>query len=253
MAILHLLILGILGLVGGTFSGLAGVGGAMVFVPALVYVAGWEIKEAVAASLIVIVFTALSATLRNMRSPDSPNWQVAALLSSAVAPATLIGVFVSRVSSATLVEVAFATLLLALAYPTAKGPRYGGDFTRLHPALVLLAGVLVGALAGLLGIGGSVMMVPLMVLGLGLQIKTAISTSAVIALSVGIVGATGYVATGFEDLQSLPPLIVGSVIGAWLGVRLRDLTPDIVIRRGFPIIMIFIAVRMLVDASAALR
>ncbi|HEU4494645.1 MAG TPA: TSUP family transporter, partial [Rubrobacteraceae bacterium] len=54
MAILHLLILGTLGLVGGTLSGLAGVGGAMVFVPALVYVAGWEIKEAVAASLIVI-------------------------------------------------------------------------------------------------------------------------------------------------------------------------------------------------------
>lgn len=66
-------------------------------------------------------------------------------------------------------------------------------------------------------------------------------------------GATGYVATRFEDLPSLPPLIVGSVIGAWLGVRLRDLTPDIVIRRGFPVIMIFIAVRMLVDASAVLR
>ena len=46
---LELLILGAAGLFGGVLAGLFGVGGGTVFVPALVYGAGWSIREAVAA------------------------------------------------------------------------------------------------------------------------------------------------------------------------------------------------------------
>jgi uncharacterized membrane protein YfcA len=75
-----------------------------------------------------------------------------------------------------------------------------------------------------------VLLVPLMVLGLGLQTKRAVSTSLVVVLCTAIVGAAGYIATGFrEELLSLPPLIVGSMLGAWFGVRLRELAPQRVI------------------------
>jgi len=60
MNVLQLLILAVLGLLGGVLSGLVGVGGGSVFVPALVYVADWQIKDAVAASLVIIVFSSLS-------------------------------------------------------------------------------------------------------------------------------------------------------------------------------------------------
>ena len=71
-------------------------------------------------------------------------------------------------------------------------------------------GVIGGILSGLVGVGGGVVMVPLMVLGMGIATKRAISTSLAVILFTGIVGATGYIATGFrgaEDLLSLPPLI----------------------------------------------
>src|SRR5215212_11515756 len=96
--ILELLILAVLGAFGGVLAGIVGVGGGIVFVPALVYVAGWDIKEAVAASLVVIVFSSLSGTLRNAWSEDPVDWRTAALLSATVAPASLIGVFVSNIS-----------------------------------------------------------------------------------------------------------------------------------------------------------
>lgn len=56
--------------------------------------------------------------------------------------------------------------------------------------------------------------VPLMMLGLGLRPKAAIPTSLAIAFVAGIVGAAGYIATGFDRLWSLPPLILGSIVGA---------------------------------------
>src|ERR671910_860717 len=164
-------------------SGLVGVGGGIVFVPGLLYVGGWRIQDAVAASLVIIIFSSLSGTIRNARSADPVNWRVAVLISLAVAPSSLIGVFISRVSPEIVVKVAFATLLIALAYPTARG---GGDYDSdrkdIPLPLVFLAGIFIGTVSGLVGVGGGVVMVPLMVLGMGLTTKQAVSTS----LAVGV-------------------------------------------------------------------
>ena len=253
MDILESLILGLAGLFGGVLAGLFGVGGGTVFVPALVYGAGWSIGEAVAASLVVIVFSALSGTLRSMRSEVPVDWKAAALLSLTVAPSSLIGVAASSFFSETLTQVVFAGFLLALAYPTARsGKRYREGIrgsSGSHLAVALLGGVAAGALAGLIGIGGAVMTVPLMIFGLGLNPKTAISTSLIVTLSVGVVGAAGYIAAGFDRLSSLPPLIVGSIIGAWPGVRLRERLPETVLQRAFAAFMVVVAVLMIFDAA----
>jgi uncharacterized membrane protein YfcA len=244
---LGFLFLGVIGVVGGMLSGLVGVGGGIVFVPGLLFAGGWKIQEAVAASLVIIVFSSLSGTIRNARSNDPVNWRVAGLLTLTVAPSSLIGVLISRVSPEVVVEVAFASLLLALAYPTARG---GGDYDsdrHIPLPLVFLLGIFVGTLSGLVGVGGGAVMVPLMVLGMGLTTKRAISTSLAVVMFTGIVGAAGYVATGFRDPQqllSLPPLILGSVIGAPLGVRTRDWLPERAVRIGFGVFMVITALRL---------
>jgi uncharacterized membrane protein YfcA len=115
--------------------------------------------------------------------------------------------------------------------------------------VALLGGVAAGALAGLIGIGGAVLTVPLLIFGFGLSPKTAISTSLVVTLSVGVVGAVGYVAAGFDRLSGLPLLIIGSMIGAWPGVRLREHLPETVLQRIFAAYMVVIAVLMIVDAA----
>lgn len=251
MDFLELALLGVIGVVGGILSGLVGVGGGIVFVPGLVYAGGWQIQEAVAASLVIIVFSALSGTIRNARSEDPVDWRTAGILSLTVAPSSLIGVAISRVSPETVVEVAFATLLIALAYPTAKGRGNLEGGRRVALPLVFLAGIFIGALSGLVGVGGGVMMVPLMVLGMGLGTKQAVSTSLAVVMFTGIIGSAGYIATGFRDpeqLLGLPPLIVGSMIGAPLGVRLRDWVPEAKLRAGFGIFMVVVALRIFSEA-----
>lgn len=242
MDTLQLILLSVLGVSGGVLSGLVGVGGGIVFVPALLYVAGWDITEAVAASLAIIVFSSLSGTIRNARSENPVNWPTAGILSIVVAPSTLIGVAISRVSPDVVVELVFATLLLFLAYPTAKGRSEKLETRRnISLLLALLAGVGIGTLSGLVGVGGGVLMVPLMVLGMGLTTKTAISTSLAVVLSAGAVGALGYIALGVVNIMQLLPLIVGAMIGAWVGVRLRDPLPDKALRIVFAGFMIVTA------------
>jgi uncharacterized membrane protein YfcA len=149
------------------------------------------------------------------------------------------------------VEVAFATLLLALAYPTARGGGAYESDRHIALPLVFLVGIFIGTAAGLVGVGGGVVMVPLMVLGMGLTTKQAVSTSLAVVMFTGLVGAAGYVATGFRDVQdllSLPPLIIGSVIGAPLGVRIRDWLPESVVRIGFGVFMVIVALRLFGEA-----
>jgi uncharacterized protein len=248
---LEFFFLGIIGVIGGMLSGLVGVGGGIAFVPGLLYVGGWRIQEAVAASLVRIIFGSLSGTIRNTKSNDPVNWRVAGLLSLTVAPSSLIGVLISCVSPEIVVKVAFATLL-ALAYPTARG---GGDYENGRKSiplpLVFLAGIFVGTVSGLVGVGGGVVMVPLMELGIGLTTRQAVSTSLAVVMFAGIVGAAGYVATGFrapQQLLSLPSMKVGSVIGAPLGVRTRDWLPESVVRIGFGVFMVIVALRLFGEA-----
>jgi uncharacterized membrane protein YfcA len=248
---LEFFFLGIIGVIGGMLSGLVGVGGGIAFVPGLLYVGGWRIQEAVAVSLVRIIFGSLSGTIRNTKSNVPVNWRVAGLLSLTVAPSSLIGVLISCVSPEIVVKVAFATLL-ALAYPTARG---GGDYENGRKSiplpLVFLAGIFVGTVSGLVGVGGGVVMVPLMVLGIGLTTRQAVSTSLAVVMFAGIVGAAGYVATGFrapQQLLSLPSMKVGSVIGAPLGVRTRDWLPESVVRIGFGVFMVIVALRLFGEA-----
>ncbi|HEX8259912.1 MAG TPA: sulfite exporter TauE/SafE family protein [Rubrobacteraceae bacterium] len=252
MDLLQLLILAVLGTLGGALSGVAGVGGGIVFVPTLVYAAGWDIKEAVAASLVIVIFSSLSGTVRNQRSEDPVDWRATAVLSLAVAPSSLIGVYISTVSSTTLVQFVFAAVLLALAYPTARGRGPSAQSKETSLPLVLLAGIGIGALAGLVGIGGGVVLVPLLTLGFGLRTKRAISTSLAVVLFTGIVASIGYIVGGFWDLVSLPPLILGSMVGAWFGVRLRERLPDKTVRLGFAAFMVITALRILSDAAGIL-
>jgi uncharacterized membrane protein YfcA len=89
-------------------------------------------------------------------------------------------------------------------------------------------------------------------LGFGLSTKRAVSTSLAIILATGVVASVGYLAAGFHDYLSLPLLVVGAMVGAWFGVRLREWLPERAIRIGFAGFMVVVAVRTLGEAAGIL-
>jgi len=83
---------------------------------------------------------------------------------------------------------------------------------------VLLAiGVLGGGIAGLLGVGGGVLIVPLLVLGAGLPQHTAQGTSLAALVLTGMMGTWVYARHGHLRKEILIALLPGVILGCWLG------------------------------------
>jgi uncharacterized membrane protein YfcA len=88
-----------------------------------------------------------------------------------------------------------------------------------------LLGALTGMLSGLFGIGGGVILVPMLVMLLGFQQRLAAGTSVAAILPAAVVGGIGYALQGNVDCIAAAALAVGAVGGAQLGSFLLSRVP----------------------------
>ncbi|MEO8252273.1 MAG: sulfite exporter TauE/SafE family protein [Chloroflexota bacterium] len=105
-------------------------------------------------------------------------------------------------------------------------------------------GLLAGVLSGLFGIGGGIVIVPLLVLLLGLTTTQAAGTSlAALLLPVGALGALEYWRAGQIDLRFAVILAVGLLLGAYVGARLGISLPVEVVQRAFGVLLLIVGLR----------
>ena len=110
----------------------------------------------------------------------------------------------------------------------------------------LLLGVFIGVVSGLVGIGGGALLIPALVFGYGMTQHKAQGTSlAMLLLPTGIFAFWKYYKAGEVDLRLAILVALGFALGGWIGgswaVHLSDLT----LRRGFAVVLIVVAIRML--------
>jgi len=120
------------------------------------------------------------------------------------------------------------------------------------PPLVIVGaiGLLAGVLSGLFGIGGGIVIVPLLVLVVGLTTTQAAGTSlAALLLPVGALGALEYWRAGQIDLGIAVVLAGGLLIGAYAGARLGISLPVEVVQRAFGVLLVLVGLRFAVFTS----
>ena len=111
-------------------------------------------------------------------------------------------------------------------------------------ALMALIGLAAGILSGLFGIGGGVVIVPLLVLGLGFTAQQAAGTSlAALLLPVGLFGAIQYWQAGQVNVMNAALLALGLLLGAYLGARLGLSLPSEVVQRAFGVLLVIVGIR----------
>lgn len=117
------------------------------------------------------------------------------------------------------------------------------------PAKVLAVGFAGGLLAGMFGVGGGIVMVPLFVLLLGLDQRTAVTTSLLAIIPISVLGIVGY-ATGSAVAWQEGLLIgLGAIVGGQLGVRLLQRIPVPALQLAFAVLLIFSAYRLVLPGS----
>jgi hypothetical protein len=113
-------------------------------------------------------------------------------------------------------------------------------------ALGILVGLIGGVLSGLTGLGGGFIMVPLLVYVFGMSQHAAQGTSlAVLLPPLGLLAFLQYYNNGHVDVRVAVLVALGFFFGGWLGGWAAQLVPGQVLRKGFAVILVLIAIDML--------
>jgi uncharacterized protein len=240
----------VVGLVAGFLSGIFGVGGGILIVPALVLALRIDQRLAHGTSLAAVVPIAISGTI-GYALDGKIDWAAAVcLVLGAATLGAIIGTHLLSVLPRRGLAIAFAAVLAltAIRLVVDTSDAIGrGDFN-IGIALVLVGvGVLAGTLAGLLGVGGGIVMVPAMVLLVGIPAVIAKGTSLAVIIPTAVVGTRRNLARGNADLRLA--LLVGAsgVVSSFLASRLSLGLDERVSNRFFAALLLVVSLKMTID------
>lgn len=110
--------------------------------------------------------------------------------------------------------------------------------------LVAALGLVAGFAGGLFGIGGGLVMVPVLVIWFGMGQHTAHGTSAVVIVAASTAAVTPFATTGEVDWSTAGWILCGSLIGAYAGARLISRVSPLWLARAFVTLTIVASIRM---------
>lgn len=240
-------ILAAVGLLSGVLAGFLGIGGGTILVPIMVQL-GFSPLEAVATSSLAILVTSLTGSLQNWRMGYLNPRKVLMLGFPALVTAQF-GVFLANVFPDHWLLFAFGLLLISNVYLVSirkqvvagqkQREQMAGDEISAAKAATpaamnptqarLVTGGAAGFLAGLFGIGGGVIMVPLQILLLGETIKMAVQTSLGVIVITALSACIGHAVSGNVVFNAGLLLGFGGLLGVQVSTRFLPKLPDRVV------------------------
>lgn len=246
-----LLAAGALGVLVGLVIGTVGGGGAILALPALVYLLDEGVGQATTASLIVVALAAgLGGSALARRGHVC--WSVALRFSAFAAAGSVLGTLAGATVDPRALILAFVPVMLAAAAATwwRAGEQAGGERPCPETQLghLAVAGLSVGTLTGFFGVGGGFLIVPALTAGLGMSMRRAIASSLVIIAITTLVALAAHLADGVElDAPITAALAGGTAAGALLGTGLGRRLSGPVLARGFAVLVVALAAFLLAD------
>ncbi len=252
----------------GLSLGLIGSGGSILTVPLLVYFFGLNAILATAYSLFIVgISSAVGATRFIVRG--QADLKTAAYFA---APA-LVAVYLVRrflmpnlprvfftvgdftVSRDTFILVFFAVVMLWAAVKMVRSgkPKSAvGEKSSPNFLLIIIEGIVVGAVTGFVGAGGGFLIIPALVLLVGLPMKKAVATSLVIIAVKSLIGFIGDVQNLDIDWPFLITLSAIASAGIFLGMFLGKIVDGSRLKKGFGYFLMIMAIFMILRESGLL-
>jgi uncharacterized protein len=236
----------VVGVSAGFLAGLFGVGGGILIVPGLVLATGMDQRRAHGTSLAAVLPISL-ASFATYASHGNVDWAVAAILSAGAVAGAVVGTHLLDVLSQRTLSLLFAGILFisAIRLFVATDADGRGALTVLSAAALLFVGFVTGTFAGLLGVGGGVVMVPAMILLFGIPPVIAKGTSAAVAIPAALMGTWRNRQRGNADLRAAAIVGVAGIPTAAIGGIVADRMSDDLSNVLFAILLLAVAVRML--------
>lgn len=237
----------------GLLLGLLGGGGSILTVPVLVYVLGFDARDAIVTSLIIIAITSFIAMISYARK-GCVCWKTGFLFSITGVIGAFLGARISAYIPDEILLFLFAIVMLIASFymlrstPVTKAKHSFSNGlcpVELPLLAILFDGFMIGIITGVFGVGGGFLLVPALIFLVGLPIHAAIGTSLIIITLQSIAALAGH-----ADHISLDPKIVVmfsglAIIGSLIGSSLSHKISPKNLKQGFGIFVLLIACFML--------
>jgi hypothetical protein len=269
------------GLAGGLFGSMLGLGGGVFIVPLLTLVLNLPIHIAIASSLVAVIANSIAASSTHVRA-QLTNLRLALLLMTATTIGAIAGAFLAALLASPVLTAIFGIALIGIGYSmlrhqlaierapslqnssgtsaTSSWSSLGASFYDRSLCQVVTYRVirvpqgwginlLVGIASSLLGVGGGIFNIPVMNLVMRVPIRAAMATNSFTVGITALAGACIYYFHGYVYPLTVAPVMIGAFIGALLGAQLVQRAKSIMLRRIFAIVMFILAILMLLKAA----
>jgi len=244
----------------GISLGLIGGGGSILAVPVLAYLFSVDEKTATAYSLFIVGASALVGGLKQ-HLKGYVDWRTAIVFGlPAIIGVTIVRYFVVPAMPNTLFTVGdfeftrrmamfglFAALMIPAAFSMLKerkdNTKRKDKSVQYNYPLILLEGLIVGAITGMIGAGGGFLIIPALVILANVKMKVAIGTSLIIIAFKSLIGFfLGDALTIEIDWQFLAVFTGLSLVGIFIGSYLSNFIDGRKLKKGFGYFIFVMAV-----------
>lgn len=243
----------ILALAAGAVTGLAlgalGGGGSVLTVPALIYLLGFTPSAATTASLVIVTLTSVTALSAHARE-GTVRWRAGALFAAAgLIPAALGGALSGQLPPVVLTG-AFSLIAGLAALRMLRPPAGGAGAVPAGTGRITGTGAGLGAVTGVLGVGGGFLAVPALVNVVGLRMRAAVGTSLLVITANSLAALLARAGTAQSlDWAVVAPFAGAAVLGAWDGKRLAARVSGGTLQLIFAWALLAVAALMLLDVA----
>ncbi len=266
-------------IVAGLIGSLLGLGGGIVIIPALTLALGFNMQEAIGASLIGVIASSTGSASRYVQQ-GFVNVKLGMLLETTTTVGSIIGALIAIYTDQKVLALFFAAMLVYSAIYMLRRPErtISPESAELDGQILDLsctytdarsgnevcygvkgirtgmgAGLLAGATSGMLGVGGGVIKVPVMNTCMCVPMKAATATSNFMIGVTALAGAVVYYSYGLISPVLAGTVAVGVIVGSFIGTRLNFSSEGHRIRTMFSLALIIIAALMLLKAAGILE
>lgn len=260
----------LVGLIAGILGTLFGLGGGIIIIPCLTIFYGFGATEAAAVSLIGIVAISSGGTAFYLKNGIA-NVRLGLLLEVGTTMGAAAGALIAAYIDDIYLMLLFATVMLFSAvrmFSSSKGVdgrnpngkhsyhdfkeeadiRY--DIENSKGGFV--ACIAAGAVSSMTGVGGGVIKMPVMNLAMKVPIKAAAGTSSYMIGITAFAGSVVYFLAGSVPYVTAAFVVLGAVIGAFVGTRISKLMDFASMKKYFSLLLLFVAASMVLKAGGIL-
>ena len=241
-----------IGLFAGVLSGLFGIGGGVVIVPLLIFLAGFSQIEANGTSLAGLLLPVGLFAVITYHKKHLIDIKASVLIALGLILGSYFGSILALDLPALTLKRAYGFFLLYVSYrfinpasffKKTDHHEHKKDFKPfIKYSAVLVTGIIAGFASGLFGIGGAAIIIPVLVGILGYDQKSAGGTSlGALLLPVGLPGVIAYYGSGHIDLLLGGMLALGLLAGAFFGAKLAIKLPSKLVKQLYGFLLLIIA------------